>query len=124
MICGIPFMEVRDLVDAVLSGDLLSARQWVADAQREGVTWESVPYPCDLAGRELTVAAGLIELLAERAGKTPPAWTSSVGAERLPLVLDPGLEDMPRSFARAQTAGPEPLRKRNLFALPDFLHVA
>jgi hypothetical protein len=124
MICGILFMKVRDLVDAVLSGDLLSARQWVADAQREGVTWESVPYPRELAGREMTVAAGLIELLAERAGKRPPPWTSSVGAERLPLVLDPGLEDMPRSFARAQAAGPEPLRKRNLFALPDFLHVA
>ena len=117
-------MEVRDLVDAVLSGDLLSARQWVADAQLEGVTWESVPYPSELTGREMTVAAGLIELFAERAGKRPPQWTNSVGAERIPLVLDPGLEDMPRSFARAKAVGPEPLRKRNLFALPDFLHVA
>ena len=34
------------------------------------------------------------------------------------------LEEMPRSFARAKSEGPEPLRKRNLLALPDFLDVA
>ena len=117
-------MEVRDLVDSILGGDLLSARQWVADAQREPVNWEALPCPHDLAGRALTVAAGLVELLAERAGQKPPPWTDSVGAVGAPLVLDPGLENMPRSLAHAKVAGPEPLRKRNLFALPDFLEVA
>ena len=80
--------------------------------------------PHGLAGRGLTVAAALVELLADRAGEKPPRWTHSVGAEREPLVLDPGLEEMPRSFARAKAFGPEPLRKRNLLALPDFLDVA
>lgn len=117
-------MELRDLVDAVLRGDLLTARQWVADAQREHLNWESLGYPPDLDGREMTVAAGLVELLASRVGEKPPRWTMTVGAEREPLVLDPGLEDMPRSFAQAKASGPEPLRKRNLFALPDFLDVA
>ena len=28
-------MELRTLVDAILAGDLLTARQWVADAMRE-----------------------------------------------------------------------------------------
>jgi hypothetical protein len=40
------------------------------------------------------------------------------------LILDPGLDQMPRSFAHAKAAGPEPLRRRNLIALPDFLDVA
>jgi hypothetical protein len=47
-----------------------------------------------------------------------------VGALQYPVVLDPGLEKMPRSFARAKKEAPEPLRRRNLVALPDFLDVA
>jgi hypothetical protein len=72
----------------------------------------------------MTVAAGLAELLARRAGEDPPPWTQTVGAEREPVVLDPGLEQMHRSLILARTSGPEPLRKRNLLALPDFLDVA
>jgi hypothetical protein len=117
-------MEIRELVHAVLAGDLLTARQWVADASRSAIQFEAVARPDDLFGRDLTVAAALVELLANRAGEAPPPWTHSVGPEREPLVLDPGLEQMPRSFAVARASGPEPLRKRNLIALPDFLRVA
>lgn len=117
-------MELRDLVRAILDGDLLTARQWVADAHRSTLQWTTVPYPRDLSSRELTVAAAVTELLARRAGVNPPAWTDGVGAAPNPVVLDPGLDQMPRSFARAQAAGPESFRKRNLVALPDFLDVA
>src|SRR5262245_26641030 len=72
MISGIHFMELRDLVNAVLRGNLLTARQWVADARREHVNWASIARPHDFKGRELTVAAGLVELFARRAGKEPP----------------------------------------------------
>lgn len=117
-------MELRELVEAILTGDLLTARQWVADAQRNRMQWQSLPYPRDFSSRELTVAAAIAELLARRAGVEPPQWTGNVGAEPTPLLLDPGLDQMPRSYALAQSAGPEPLRKRNLVALPDFLDVA
>jgi hypothetical protein len=73
--------------------------------------------------RELVVAAGLAELLAQRAGAQPPPWTVLVGTYRVPLLLDPGLETMPRTLARAKTHGPESLRKRNLVAPPDFLDI-
>ena len=117
-------MELRELVKAILDGDLLTARQWVADAQRNRIEWGSVPRPFDFSDRELIVAAALTELLARRAGVNPPSWTDSVGGESNPLVLDPGLDQMPRSYAWAQSAGPESFRKRNLVALPDFLDVA
>ena len=117
-------MDLHQLVDAILAGDLLTARQWVADAKRERMNWEGLPRPNDLSSQELTVAAGLAELLARRAGEEPPSWTGAVGAEPVPVVLDPGLEQMPRSLAHARVSGPEPLRKRNLLALPDFLNVA
>lgn len=117
-------MDVPELVHALLAGDLLTARQCVADAQRTKVQWERLEQPHGLNDREMSVAAGVVELLASRNGDTPPPWTKTFGAVRELLVLDPGLEQMPRSFALAKSAGPEPLRKRNLIALPDFLDVA
>jgi len=116
-------MDLRELVRAILSGDLLSARQWVADAQRAGVRWETFAKPSGLDEREMTVAAGLAELLAARAGVTPPSWAYSVGASDQPLLLDPGLQDMPRTLAHAKSEGPEPFRRRNLIASPDFLNI-
>jgi hypothetical protein len=116
-------MDLRDIVRAILSGELLAARQWVADAQRAAVRWESVRKPSGLSDREMTVAAGLVELFAARAGATPPAWTDSIGAIDDPLFLDPGLQDMPRTLAHAKTDGPEPFRRRNLIATADFLSI-
>jgi hypothetical protein len=117
-------MDVPELVHALLAGDLLTARQCVADARRTHFRWEHLEHPQGLSEREMSVAAGIVELLASRAGDPPPPWTKSVGALREPLILDPGLEQMPRSFARAKSSGPESLRKRNLIAMPDFLDVA
>ena len=95
-------MELTDVVRALMNGDLLTARQFAADVRRERVRWESIEQPHGLTDRELSVAAGIVELLASRNGSTPPAWTAGVGAAPEPLVLDPGLEHMPRSFARAR----------------------
>jgi hypothetical protein len=117
-------MDLRDLVEAILKGDLLTARQWVADAYRSKVDWRTFDLPDGLNARALVVAAAVAELLADRAAVPPPIWTATVGGSMEALVLDPGLEKMPRSFALAQTDGPLPLRRRNLIALPDFLHVA
>src|SRR5438105_9912548 len=121
MICGRQHMDLRDLVHAVLDGDLLAARQWVADARRSRFHWREIQRPDGLSETELTVAAAFAELLATRAGSVAPDWTASVGAQEEPLILDPGLEQMPRSLARAKIDGPPSLRRRNLLALPDFL---
>lgn len=117
-------MELPDLIRAVLAGDLITARQWVADAYRAGLDWEQLKRPEGLNDREMSVAAGITELLALRRGATPPRWVLTTGSSAAQVVLDPGLENMPRSFARAKREGPEPLRRRNLVALPDFLDVA
>jgi hypothetical protein len=117
-------MELADLVRAILRGDLLVARQWVSDAQRAALAWRMIAPPNDLSSREMAVAAAITEMLAERNGQQPPPWTGAIGAQLEVIILDPGLETMPRSFAHAKVAGPEPLRRRNLVALPNFLSVA
>lgn len=116
-------MELTELVQAVMSGNLLVARQWVADAQRAGVRWDECERPSGLDERAMAIAAALAELFAARAGTSAPSWTSTVAGESGPVYLDPGIETMPRTLKFATEHAPEPLRKRNLFAMPDFLDV-
>lgn len=117
-------MDVRDLVRALLAFDALSAREWVAEASRRRLRWREMACPADLAADELALAAGVVELLAERAKEQPPAWTSTVGASRRPVYLVRAAELMPRLKASCETEGPEPLRRRGFFAPPEFLTVA
>jgi len=77
-------MNLPDLVHAVLLGDLLAARQWVADAYRAQLQWPACGRPLGLDNREMTVAAALAELLAARAGVAAPSWTATVGANSEP----------------------------------------
>lgn len=117
-------MELESLVHAIVRGDMIAAREWIAEAQRSRFSWENTKAPGNLAPREMAIAAALTEMLAQRNGKRAPEWTTAIPALPELMVLDPGLEQMPRSFERARTSGPEPLRRRNLVALPDFLKIA
>ena len=117
-------MDLHELIASVLCGDLLRARQWVADAHRSNVNWDSIAFPTDMDQRSLIVTAALIELFASRSGGSSPQWTNDIGALDHMVVLDPGLQSMRRSFAYAREHGPVSLLKRNLIALPNFLDVA
>ena len=117
-------MELEDLVNAIVTGNLITAREWIAEARRSRVNWERIARPTTLSNRDMAVAAGLAELLAERDGQLAPPWAVSVGGTNEPFLLDPGLDEMPRSFERAKASAPEALRKRNLLASPDFLKIA
>ena len=116
-------MELTDLVRALLSHDTLAAREWVSDAGRAGLSWTSLPRPCGLDAAAMAVAAGVAEMLAARAGQTPPAWTSDVAAAPEPIFLVRFAEHMPRLKRMCEEEGPEPLRRR-LLAPPDFLTAA
>jgi len=49
-IFGRHYMDVHELVRALLAGDLLAARQCVADARRSHVQWERMKQPRGLSG--------------------------------------------------------------------------
>lgn len=117
-------MNLSDLVRALLSFETLVARQWVTDSLRAGVVWASIPVPTDLDDVSLGVAAGIAELLAERAGQAPPAWASSVEVAGSPVWLVKAARTMPRLRRLCELEGPEPLRRRGILAPPEFLTVA
>lgn len=117
-------MDLRELVRAILSYDALTARQWVADSLRQGVIWTSMPQPTDLDAMEMGVAAGVVELLASRAGQAPPSWATTVQASPTPVYLVKAARTMPRLRRLCEEEGPEPLRRRGILAPPEFLKVA
>lgn len=117
-------MDLRELVRAILSYDALTARQWVADSLRQEFAWTSIPKPVDLDELEMGVAAGVVELLAARAGQVPPSWTQTVEATPTPVYLVKAARTMPRLRRLCEEEGPEPLRRRGILAPPEFLKVA
>jgi hypothetical protein len=117
-------MELREIVLALLHYDALTARQWVADFMRSNQRWADVGRPEGMTGEQLALAAGVAELLAERAGESAPSWTGSVAASPRRIFLVRAAETMPRLRKSCEEDGPEPLRRRQLFAPPNFLRVA
>jgi hypothetical protein len=117
-------MDLRELVRAILSYDALTARQWVTDSLRQGVVWPSMPQPTDLDEVAMGVAAGVVELLASRAGQAPPSWATTIKASPTPVYLVKAARTMPRLRRLCEEEGPEPLRRRGILAPPEFLKVA
>ncbi|MFM9960535.1 MAG: hypothetical protein ACKV2Q_04845 [Planctomycetaceae bacterium] len=70
---------------------------------------------------ELVVAAGIMELLAIRISQVAPSWTAEVGGLSEPFFLVTAAERMPYTRHLCEQESPEPLRKRNLLAPPQFL---
>ncbi len=116
-------MNPRDLVLAALRGDDLSLRQQVKDAAREGFDWNRAPPPEFRGRRSQAVYASLVELLASRAGQAPPNWTTKVGTAPAPVFLVRGAKRSNALRRESLSWTPESLRKRNVFALPDYLSV-
>ena len=117
-------MELEDLVRALLGYDALSARAWVAEAVRHGMRWTDLRAPEGLDATALAVAAGVAEMLAARAGQVPPPWTSLVAAAPAPVYLVRAAAVMPRLRQSCEEEGPEPLRRRRVYAPPEFLTAA
>jgi hypothetical protein len=114
-------MEIRDLVQALLQGDTLRARQWVADAARCGLLWSEVPSPRGLTPVAHAVAAGVVEMMASRAGQPVPSWAQAAPASPITVFLVRAAETMPRLRRLCEEEGPMPLRKRRILAPPEFL---
>jgi len=117
-------MEIDELLRALIDGDMLSARQWVADAARAGFDWSTVPAPTMRPAAEMAIAAGITELLASRAGQLPPTWTRDVLAAPEPVYLVRAARHFPRLRRLCEEEGPEPLRRRRVLAPPEFLTAA
>ncbi len=117
-------MQIQTLIEALMSFDVLRARQWVADAMRMPISWSEVARPAGMDAEHLAVAAGVVELMAERSGQQSPSWTVEVGESPRRIYLVRAAESMPRLRQLCEEEGPVPLRRRHIMAPPEFLSVA
>ncbi len=107
------------MAKAAASGDALAVRAAVLDIYDAPLA--QLTCPEGLNDFELCVAAGLLELLAERSGQSPPSWAELVPGATRPCFLLRSAERMPRLRHLCETEGPSVLRRRNLFAPPNYL---
>jgi len=113
-----------DLAAAALACDALRLRSLAQDLLRTHPKLETVARPDTHDAQILGTSAALVELLSLRTGQTAPAWTRSIGAVPVPTFLVAAASRMPRLRALCEAESPEPLRKRGLYAPPDFLSFA
>jgi hypothetical protein len=115
---------IEQLAEAALQRDSLRLRSLVQDMTRANIDWSSQPPPITTDVRLLAIAASLAELLAARQNQPPPAWTKEVRALQEPFYLLRSAESMKRLRTLCETQAPEPMRKRRLYAPPNFLQFA
>jgi hypothetical protein len=116
--------QLEQLAEAALQRDSLRLRSLVQDMTRAKTNWRTLPRPKTKDSRLLAIAASLAELLAMRQNQTPPAWTKEIGALKEPFFLLRSAETMKRLRVLCETEAPEPMRKRQLYAPPNFLEFA
>ncbi len=113
---------LEEIAHAAFSGDAIAARMLVQDWLYTRPVVADVPPPTTPA--ELPVAsitAGLAEMFAERLAQRPPEWTVFYGAVTPPIYLVKAAERMARLRETCRTQGPLPLRRRHVYAPPNYL---
>ena len=117
-------VTIEQLAQTALDGDSLTLRSLTQDFLRTRPRLNEYPPPDTHNHRLLAVSAALIELFALRLGQTPPSWANSVGAMPEPTFLVKAAATMKHLRALCESESPDPLRKRNIFAPPNFLEFA
>lgn len=117
-------MKIEQLAQAILEGEALLARSLTQDFFRSKPRIADIRKPRGHNQAILTTSAALTELFAMRMGQEPPIWTASVGSLEKPIFLVKSAATMKRLRVLCETQSPEPLRKRGLYAPPNYLEFA
>lgn len=113
--------QIERIAKAALQRDGLLVRSLVQDLFRSHPRLAEVPKPATEDPRLLAAAASLVELFALRLNQQAPSWTSSIAPLTEPIFLLKSAGSMQRLRAFCEAKSPEPLRKRRLYAPPNYL---
>ena len=115
---------IEQISAAILRDDSLLTRALVQEFLRNQPVLADIPRPETDNPTLLVVAAALLELFSLRTQQPAPAWTQQVGPLEQPLYLLKSAIHMRRLRDLCRDAAPEPLRRRHLYAPPDYLAFA
>lgn len=116
--------KLEQLARAAYQRESLTVRSLTQDLLRDTRSFQDIPRPASQDASLLSIAAGLIELLAQRQHQQPPAWAADIGPLPEPFYLLETALHMKHLRALCETQAPEPLKKRNLYAPPNYLAFA
>jgi hypothetical protein len=117
-------VRLEDIARAALAGDSLGARSLTQDFLDQPHQLRSLPKPETADQNVLALSAGLAELFASRSNQQAPTWTQSIGALDEPVFLVRSAMKMKRLRELCEQEAPIPLRKRRLYAPPNYLEFA
>lgn len=117
-------VRIEQLAEAALKGQGLLVRSLAQDFLRENPRLADVPKPTVDDAQILAASASLVELFAIRLNQNAPTWTKTIGPLAEPVFLLRAALIMKRLRALCETESPEPLRKRGLYAPPNYLELA
>ena len=114
-------VTLEQLARAALDREGLQLRSLAQDFLHDNHRLSDYARPTTSDTRVLAASAALIELFAMRQNQAPPNWTKDVGPLPEPYFLLESAAKLKRLRALCETQAPEPLRKRRLYAPPNFL---
>jgi hypothetical protein len=114
---------LQQMAEALLQRDDLQLRLVMQAWLRESPQFSLVPNPVANDSQVLTAAAALVELLALQAEQPPPPWTANVGGLPEPFFVMRRAERPGFTRDLCLNESPEPFKRRNIFAPPNFLHM-
>ena len=88
---------------------------------KENPILKDVPKPDTNDQRTLSVAAGIIELLAIQLDQEPPEWSATIGEMPEPFFIRKNASKYEWLKQLCLTELPEPLKKRRIYSTGNFL---
>lgn len=117
-------VTIEQIAAAVLNDDALALRALVQTFLRGQPVLAELSQPETDNPIMLAVVAALLELFSLRTHQPAPGWTRQVGPLEQPIYLLKSAVHMRRLRDLCRDAAPEPLRRRGLYAPPDYLAMA
>ncbi|EDN66362.1 hypothetical protein BGP_3672 [Beggiatoa sp. PS] len=117
-------VKIEELAIAALNYDSLQLSALTQALFRDKHQLREHPKPETNDQRILSVSAGLLELFAQQWHQEPPTWTADIGPMPEPFFLLKYAKVMKSLRLLCENESPESLRKRELYATPNFLEFA
>lgn len=115
---------IEQIATAILQDDSLLARALAQEFLRSQPAFAEIARPETTDPVVLAVTAAVLELFALRTHQAAPTWTQQIGPVEQPIYLLKAATHMRRLRDLCHDAAPEPLRRRRLYAPPDYLAFA
>ena len=113
--------KAEQIAISSLAYQALEVRSLVQDWLRANPKLQAERRPQSTDPAVLAVAAGVVEILCERTGQTPPEWSASIGPVRDAVYLVNAASRSEKLRQRVERESPKPLRSRNVFAPAGYL---